>query len=96
MKREYAKMLTVLQAYGLIAAGVRIICTNQVPFVIIDIYIYIIYHIKTQDVTDQASGSILPYSGPRRRAQHAIQAICSGPARGFLQCKTSMMKKTLF
>ena len=30
MKREYAKLLTVLQAYALIATGVRLICTNHV------------------------------------------------------------------
>ncbi len=30
LKREYAKLLGLLQAYALIAAGVRIICTNQV------------------------------------------------------------------
>lgn len=30
MKREYAKLLSVLQAYALIATGVRIICTNHV------------------------------------------------------------------
>ena len=30
LKREYAKLLTLLQAYAIIAAGVRIICTNQV------------------------------------------------------------------
>lgn len=30
LKKEYAKMVTVLQAYALISTGVRIICTNQV------------------------------------------------------------------
>jgi hypothetical protein len=30
LKREYAKMVIVLQAYALISTGVRIICTNQV------------------------------------------------------------------
>ena len=30
MKREYAKLLTVLQAYALIATGVRLVCTNHV------------------------------------------------------------------
>ena len=30
MKREYAKLLAVLQAYALIATGVRLICTNHV------------------------------------------------------------------
>jgi DNA mismatch repair protein PMS2 len=30
VKREYAKLLSVLQAYALIATGVRIICTNHV------------------------------------------------------------------
>ena len=29
LKREYAKLLNLLQAYALIATGVRIICTNQ-------------------------------------------------------------------
>jgi DNA mismatch repair protein PMS2 len=31
VKREFAKLLTLLQAYAVIATGVRIICTNQVP-----------------------------------------------------------------
>lgn len=30
IKREYAKLVTVLQAYALISTGVRMICTNQV------------------------------------------------------------------
>jgi len=30
VKREYAKLLSVLQAYALIATGVRIVCTNHV------------------------------------------------------------------
>ena len=30
MKREYAKIVIVLQAYALISTGVRIICSNQV------------------------------------------------------------------
>ena len=30
MKREYAKLVTVLQAYALISTEVRMICTNQV------------------------------------------------------------------
>lgn len=30
IKREYARLLGVLQAYALIATGVRLICTNQV------------------------------------------------------------------
>ena len=30
IKREYGKLLAVLQAYALISTGVRIICTNQV------------------------------------------------------------------
>ncbi len=30
IKREYAKLVTVLQAYALISIGVRMICTNQV------------------------------------------------------------------
>ncbi|KAK9915857.1 hypothetical protein WJX75_005272 [Coccomyxa subellipsoidea] len=30
LKREFAKLLTLLQAYAIIATGVRIICTNQV------------------------------------------------------------------
>lgn len=30
LKREYAKLVTVLQAYALISTGVRMICTNQV------------------------------------------------------------------
>lgn len=30
LKREFAKLLTLLQAYAVIATGVRIICTNQV------------------------------------------------------------------
>ena len=30
LKKEYAKMVTVLQAYALISINIRIICTNQV------------------------------------------------------------------
>ena len=30
LKREYGKMVTLLQAYALISTGVRMICTNQV------------------------------------------------------------------
>ena len=30
IKREFAKLLSVLQAYTLVSAKVRIICTNQV------------------------------------------------------------------
>ena len=30
IKREFAKLVTVLQAYALISTGVRMICTNQV------------------------------------------------------------------
>ena len=30
LKKEYAKMVTVLQAYALISTNIRIICTNQV------------------------------------------------------------------
>lgn len=30
LKREYARLVTVLQAYALISRGVRMICTNQV------------------------------------------------------------------
>ena len=30
MKKEYSKLVTLLQAYALISTGVRIICTNQV------------------------------------------------------------------
>lgn len=29
VKREYAKLLGLLQAYALISTGVRIVCTNQ-------------------------------------------------------------------
>ncbi len=32
LKREFAKLLTLLQAYAIISTGVRIICTNQVKF----------------------------------------------------------------
>ena len=32
IKREYAKLVTVLQAYALISTGVRMICTNQVSY----------------------------------------------------------------
>ena len=31
LKREFAKLLTTVYAYGIISTGVRIICTNQVP-----------------------------------------------------------------
>jgi len=31
VKREFAKLLTTVYAYGIISTGVRIICTNQVP-----------------------------------------------------------------
>lgn len=30
VQREYAKLLTVMQAYAVICTGVRFICTNQV------------------------------------------------------------------
>ena len=30
IKREFAKLVTVLQAYALISSGIRMICTNQV------------------------------------------------------------------
>ncbi len=30
VKREFAKLLTTVYAYGIISTGVRIICTNQV------------------------------------------------------------------
>lgn len=30
IKREFAKLVTLLQAYALISTGVRMICTNQV------------------------------------------------------------------
>ena len=30
LKREYAKLLLVVQAYALISTGVRLICSNQV------------------------------------------------------------------
>ena len=30
LKREFAKLLTIVQAYAIISTGVRIICTNQV------------------------------------------------------------------
>ncbi|KAK9808938.1 hypothetical protein WJX72_006664 [[Myrmecia] bisecta] len=30
LKREYAKLLTLLQAYAIISTGVRLLCTNQV------------------------------------------------------------------
>ncbi len=30
VQREYAKLLTVIQAYAVISTGVRLICTNQV------------------------------------------------------------------
>jgi hypothetical protein len=31
LRREYGKLVALLQAYALIAAGVRITCSNQVP-----------------------------------------------------------------
>ena len=32
IKREYAKLVSLLQAYALISTGVRLICTNQACF----------------------------------------------------------------